>query len=202
MEMQRDAAHPPDAIKAPATVIPAVATIAALAVTGDAEAAKVVMALTVSVSEGPTVDPITVLPSAVSGPFKTTSALAMMGPLVLRAALVVTAAFDMMAALLVMGAALGSKVVTAYTDKLWALLVPRVTLPLANRLPSISTSESKYAVALMSKASTADLPKIVLPTTCRKSASTSPKVVLPPTCRDAACATPSVLLPTTCRDAA
>ena len=54
----------PEAAKAPATVIPAVATTAALAVMGEEEAAKVVTALTVSVSEDPDADPMTVLPCA------------------------------------------------------------------------------------------------------------------------------------------
>ena len=54
----------PEAAKAPATVIPAVATTAALAVMGEEEAAKVVTAITVSVSEAPDADPITVFPCA------------------------------------------------------------------------------------------------------------------------------------------
>ncbi len=54
----------PEAAKAPATVIPAVAITAALAVMGEEEAAKVVTALTVSVSEDPDADPMTVFPCA------------------------------------------------------------------------------------------------------------------------------------------
>ena len=85
----------------------------ALAVMGEDEAAKVVTALTVSVSEAPEADPITVLPCALSAPSTVTAAVAVIGPLAVNAALVVTPAFAMKAALVVIGDAVDSNVVTA-----------------------------------------------------------------------------------------
>ena len=194
--------HVPEATKAPATLIPAVATTAALAVIGKEEAAKVVTALTISVSEAPAADPMTVLPSAVKVPVTVTAAAAVSGPLALKAAFVVTAAFAMMAALLVIGEEVGSKVVTAYTDKVWALLVPRITSPWAVKLPSITTSDSKWAVALIAIESAAVRPKVLLPTTCRDAASVLPKVLLPETVKSSAVTLFKLLRPSTTSSAA